>query len=204
MGNSGMWTSVKGGAGVDPSTIRVRDEFVLHEFGAEAQSRVRAAVSPPLRALLGAGDLPPGYVDFGLFVEMNLVIDRQLGSGDLSLVPRMGRYAAHHNAGVWRSMFAKGVDVPTFMGIASGLWHKHYDSGALGQTLIDDHTVDIEIRNFALPHRTHCLSVVGWLQGIFELDPDNTVTITEQQCRATREPRCVMKLCWEPTAKAPT
>lgn len=196
MGVSGLWTAIKGGAGVDASTIRIRDEFVQDEFGSEARARVHAELSPPLRALLGAGAAPAGYVDFGLFVEMNLVVDRVVGEGDLALVVRMGRYAAHHNAGVWRSMFAKGVDIPTFTGIASGLWHKHYDSGSLAQQQMDDGTLEIEVRNFATPHRTHCLSVVGWLEGIFELDPSHIVTVEERGCRASRDPRCVLALRW--------
>ncbi len=131
---------------------------------------------------------------------MNLIVDRVLGKGDLALVRRMGRYAAHNNAGVWRSMFAKGVDIPTFMGIASGLWHKHYDSGGLGQTRLDDTTLEVEIRNFATPHRTHCLSVIGWLEGIFDLDPAHAVKVDERGCRASRDPRCAFTLSWEPRA----
>lgn len=194
MSNSGLWRAARPGAHVEPSTIRVRDEFVLREFGEEAQGRVRAALSPPARAIAASATPPAHFVELAYFVEMNVAVERELGSGDFALVRRMGRYAAHHNAGIWRSIFQRGVDIPTFLGIAAGLWHKHYDSGSLDLRQVDDDTVEIEIKGFAAPHRTHCVSVVGWLEGIFELDPRHRVTVDELHCRASGDPRCVICL----------
>ncbi|MEB2310817.1 MAG: hypothetical protein OZ921_15915 [Sorangiineae bacterium] len=200
MASSGLWKAVKQVAGVDPSAIRVRDDFVRDEFGSSAHTRVRDALSPPLRALVMAANPPPGYVDFALFLEMNVVIDRLLGAGDLELVPRMGRYAARQNAGAWQTLFSKTVDIPTFMGIAGGLWHKHYDSGSLIQRRIGESQLEIELRNFAAPHRAHCMSVVGWLEGIFELSPSNRVVVTEPACRASDDDQCLMVLEWSDAA----
>jgi predicted hydrocarbon binding protein len=203
MGRSGLWQVAKGGAGVAPSTIQVRAEFVKSEFGEQGVRRLHEAVSPPLRALLQAGDPRLDYVDFALFVEMNVAVDNLFGNGDLTLVKRMGHFAASHSAGVWTSMFARGMDIPTFVGIAAGVWHKHYDSGSLVTRELDPRTVELEIKNFAVPHRAHCVSVIGWLEGIFELDPRSKVAVEELACRAAGNPRCALAIRWEPVVASP-
>ena len=178
------------------STIRAREGFVLERGGPGAAKRFAEAASPRLRAMLAATDPPDGWIDFELFVEANVIADRVLGRGDLLLAREIGRWAAAHNAGVWRSLFERGVAVPTFVGIAAGLWHKHYDSGSLHNEVLGADTVRMEIRGFATPHRTHCLSVAGWVEGVFDFDPRTVVRVSEGPCRSLGDATCAMTLTW--------
>lgn len=184
------------GGRVAAAAVRVRRAFVEERFGAAAAERYLADVSPQLRSVLGGGGDPDAWVDFRWFVEANVKLDTLFGRGDLALVRDAGHFAALHNAGVWRSMFEKGVDPPKFVEIAGGLWHKHYDSGALVRTVVAPEVVHMEIRAMPRPHRAHCLSVIGWIEGVFELRPGTKVIVDELSCRASRGATCELRLGW--------
>ena len=179
------------------STLRMRVEFAKDRFGAPAEARLQGAASPALRAALDAGDPPNGWVDFRLFVEINVLVDSLFGSGDLTLVRDAGHYAALHNAGVWRALFEKGVGVAQFVEIAGGLWHKHYDVGSLVRSAVGAQTVHVEIHGMPLPHRAHCLAVVGWVEGVFELKPGVAVQARELGCRAAGDAKCELVVTWQ-------
>lgn len=181
---------------VQASTLHVRDAYVRERFGGSAGFRLRGEATPALRAALDAPPPPDGWVDFALFVEMNLLVDKLFGTGDLALVAELGRYGARNNAGVWRSLFERGVDPVKFSEIAPGLWHKHYDSGTLLREVRGPRSVTIEIASFPTPHRAHCRSVVGWLEGVFEFCTAVRVLVNEECCRASGQPRCVIELTW--------
>jgi predicted hydrocarbon binding protein len=174
----------------------VRVAFV-NELDPKNETRLLGAASPALRAVLGGADPADGWVDFRSFVEINELIDRLFGSGDLSMVRRAGHYGAQHNAGVWRALFEKGVDVATFVEIAGGLWHKHYDVGSLVRSAVSEHAVHVELNGMPMPHRTHCVSVAGWIEGVFELKPGAHVRVRELGCRASGDAKCELTVVWD-------
>lgn len=93
-------------------------------------------------------------------------------------------------------MFERGMDIHQFMNIASGLWHRHYDSGRVVAQSNRETETELTIEDMPLPHRAHCLSVKGWLEGVFSFSPDTRVEIVELGCRAAGNPRCTMRATW--------
>ena len=178
------------------SALRMRHSFVKERFGEEGVERYEAAASPGLRAFLSMPDPADGWVDFRLFVEGNTLLETLFGTGDFSIVRAAGRYAAKHNSGVWQSLFEKGVDAPKFVEIAGGLWHKHYDVGKLTRTIVSVNEAHVEIQGLPMPHRAHCVSVLGWLEGVFEFKPGTHISIRELGCRANGDPSCEFVLVW--------
>jgi hypothetical protein len=174
----------------------MRYEFVRERFGDAAAERYMQAASPWLRAFFGRAGRSDGWVDFGFFVEANTLVDSLFGNGDLSLAREAGRFAAQHNAGAWRSMFERGMDPEKFIEISAGLWHKHCDAGQLVQSVTSPGVVKVEIRNMPAPHRAHCLSYAGWLEGVFALRPEARVRVTERSCRASGDATCELTLVW--------
>ncbi len=185
-------------ARVQAKTVRVRDTFVAEQFGAAARERFVAAASPPLRELLGTtGEPKGGWVEFALFVEANTLADSLFGRGDLALAWEMGRFAATHNMGVWRSMLMRHVRPSTFIGIAAGLWGSHYDGGKLLSRSVGDGGLLVSIADFPEPHRAHCLAIAGWVHGSLEIGPRRNVRVVEQSCRLTGGATCDLDIRWE-------
>jgi hypothetical protein len=184
-------------ARVQVGTVRARDAYVEKQYGAGALQRYRGSASPPLRELLGATAKPPGgWVDFALFVEATVLADRLFGRGDMALAWEMGRFAASHNAGVWKSIFMRHVRPAMLLGITSGLWSSHYDGGRLASRSTGDASMLVSILDFPAPHRAHCLSIGGWMQGSLELGPRKNIHVQELSCRLNGGTSCDFRLTW--------
>lgn len=175
----------------------MRHEFVRSQLGAEAEERYLQKASPHLRSFFMGQSADDAWIDFRLFIEANIVLDDVFGTGDLGMVRRAAHFAALNNAGVWKSLFEKGVDPPKFVEIAGGLWHKHYDVGSLTRTVVADGVVKVEIRGMPLPHRTHCVSVAGWVEGVFEFRPGARVRVEELSCRDSGDATCEIQVLWD-------
>jgi hypothetical protein len=174
----------------------MRLSFVRERFGAAGVDRYLSAGTPLLRAFFASPVRDDGWVDFGVFMEANTLLDQLFGKGDLELVRAAGHYAAQHNSGAWGALFARGINPEKFIEISAGLWHKHCDAGALVQTVVSPGLVKVEIRNMPAPHRAHCVSYHGWLEGVFALNPGVRVRVTERSCRASGDVTCELQLHW--------
>ena len=53
------------------------------------------------------------------------------------------------------------------------------------------------IEDFPSPHRTHCLSIEGWVRRTIELGRPKHVTVAEQLCRCRGNDACELVADWE-------
>lgn len=183
---------------VQASTVRLRDAFVEQRYGLEARQRFRAAASPLLRELIVTKTEPKGgWVDFQLFVEATVLADNMFGKGDLALAWEIGRFASTHTVGVWKRLVMRHVRPPTVLALAAGVWSHHYDGGRLVSRASGSTGLTIQIVDFPTPHRAHCLSVGGWMQGSLEMGPRRSIGVRELSCRARGATSCEFQLTWE-------
>lgn len=182
-------------ARVKATTVRVRDQYVLANFGGTARERYIEACSAPLRETL----LTPGdrWVDFGQFIEATELACRLFADGDLTMARDIGRYAAETNIGVWRSLVYRVLSPATVLSIAAGLWSHHYEGGRLVATPNGAKGVRIRIEDFPTPHRTHCLSIEGWARRTVELGRPQRVSVVETACRLRGGTACELVGEWE-------
>ena len=186
-----------GRARVQAATVRVRDAYVAERFGEDGRETYRREASSALRELLTAAAPPHGgWVPFDLFVECNELVDRIFGDGDLALSWEIGRFAAGHEAGVWRSLVMRHFRPAMLISVAAGLWSHHYDGGRMVTRAHGRSSVFMSIVNFPQPHRAHCLSIGGWLQGSLELNPQRASHVTELTCRAQGDDTCSFRVEW--------
>jgi hypothetical protein len=185
-------------ARVQAHTVRLRDTFVEARFGLEARQRFRAAASPPLRELFISSENPKGgWVDFGLFVEATVLADRLFGKGDLALAWEIGRFASGHAAGLWKRLIMRHIRPATVLGLTAGIWSQHHDGGRLVSRVLGSSGLHVSIVDFPTPHRAHCLSIGGWMQGSLEMGPRRAGQVRELGCRALGAPACDFQLTWE-------
>lgn len=177
--------------------MRVRRAWVREVHGDAGVERLLAACSPRLRQLLILEDVAPGtWVDFDLFIESNVLVDRLFGNGDLELARDVGRFAAGHAQGVWKTFFIKHLPPTIVMRLASGMWHHHYDAGRLATRPAGPSGLLLTIADWPRPHRAHCLSIAGWMHGTLELGPRTDIVVQELGCRAQGAATCDFRLSW--------
>jgi hypothetical protein len=132
-----------------------------------------------------------------LFYELNTLIDRLFGTGDLSLIRELGRYGADANLTTIYRLFYKVGTTHWILGRAVRLWSAHYDSGYMEVLTRGARSASLRIHNFAQPDRAHCLSVLGWCERSIELSGGRNVTVDETLCRTRGDQICQLDVSWE-------
>jgi hypothetical protein len=184
-------------ANVKGSALSSRVLWVKLSHGEAGRDRLLAQCSPGLRASIEAGIAKARWYPFEQFVELNVLIDRLFGTGDLGLVRELGRYSADVNLTTIYRLFFKVGTAHWILGRAVRLWSAHYDSGTLEVLTRGSKTAVLRIRGFATPHLAHCESVAGWAQRSIELSGGAGVVVTEPLCRTRGDDICQFEAKWE-------
>lgn len=177
--------------------VLMRKRFVHAKFGASAVELLESRASPDLVRAFSLAEQHDSWVDFALFIEATELIDRLFGRGDMAIAWEVGRFAAENNIGMWRSMVMRFLRPNTVLNIASSLWSHHYDTGRLEvMPEADDSGVRMSIADFSWPHRTHCMSIGGWIERTLEYGRPKWVDVKELSCRAKGAASCGFLLTW--------
>jgi len=182
---------------VKGSALTSRILWVQLEHGETGYKRLLAQVSPELKATIEAGVSKATWYPFEQFVELNLVLDRLFGAGDMSLIKPLGRYGADANLKTIYRLFYKVGTVHWILGRAVRLWSAHYDSGYLEVATRGPKAAVLRIRGFATPHAAHCLAVQGWAERSVELSGGDKPRLTEVKCRTRGDDLCQMDIYWD-------
>lgn len=178
------------------SSIAARLRWLRLHHGEGGVDALSAKASPGLVEILAHGAKLASWYPIEHFVELCQAIDRHFGDGDLAMVKELGRYAAEANlTTVFRLFFRVGT-VNWTLSRASRLWRMHYNTGQLLVREFPDTEVELEIRDFAIPSRVHCLSVQGWAERAAELTGAREVVLREVDCRARGDERCRFRVDW--------
>ncbi|MGN6106601.1 MAG: hypothetical protein ACTHU0_15955 [Kofleriaceae bacterium] len=184
-------------ANVKGSALASRILWVQLNHGATGLDRTLAQVSPELSAAIRGGIEKARWYPFAQFVELNTVIDRLFGHGDLGLVKELGRHGADATLTTIYRLFYKVGTTQWILGRAVRLWSAHYDSGYLEVMTRGPRTALLRVRGFATPDRVHCLAVAGWCERSIELSGGTRVSITEPLCRTRGDELCQLEATWD-------
>jgi len=182
---------------VKGSAFASRLLWVRLNHGEGGVERLAKGVTDDLAVLARDGAAMARWYPFELFVELNIAIDKMFGKGDLALVRELGRYGADANLTTIYRLFYKVGTTKWILERASRLWGMHYDSGRLIVRRFPGKEVEMEIKDFATPHRVHCDSVHGWAERSLELSGASSIAVDAISCRAFGDDRCRFRACWQ-------
>jgi hypothetical protein len=180
---------------VKGSALEARFRWTHLHHGPAGMDKLLRSLKPEDRALHEKLILPSSWYPFGAFVRVNEAIDRAFGTGDLSLVPTVARWAAEANLTTLYKFFYQ-IGSPGFiLSMGSRLWRVHYDAGAL-EVAAGDRVATLSIVDWPEPHRVHCIAVAAWMVRSAELSGATDVVLDEKSCRAKGDARCDFGLTW--------
>ena len=179
------------------SSLSSRVLWVQLHHGASGIDRICAEASADLRMNLERGLSKSTWYPFEQFIELNLVIDRLFGRGDLGLVKQLGRYGADANLTTIYRLFYKVGSPQWILGRTVRLWSAHYDSGDCEVATRGVRAAVLRVRGFATPHPVHCMSVAGWAERSIELSGGKRPILEESKCRTRSEDVCQFDVTWE-------
>ncbi len=140
--------------------------------------------------------LRSSWYDFRTYVEISEELDRRFGRGDGSLLPQMAGDVAQADLRTVYKVFFRIASPHYIIGKCTTVWRQYYDSGEMLLTETADNFARFEVRDFELPHRTHCLCVLGWMQRTLELTGVKNAKVVHERCRVTGAPSCVFAATW--------
>jgi len=160
---------------------------------------LKGALTPENRARIDARIQPHEWAPFELYLEVTTEIDRLWGKGDLALARELGRASADFSMPTILKMFLRFGSPAYTVSKAAKLWSVHYDSGTLETRAVQDaegEGFELTLREFATPHRAHCLTVMGWCERTIELSGGELVSGRELSCRVHGDPACKFIARW--------
>lgn len=182
---------------VKGSALASRILWVQLEHGEAGFQRLLQEVSPPLRDSVVPGVNKAAWYPFDQFIELNIVLDRVFGSGDLGLVKLLGRYGADANLKTIYRLFYRVGTVGWILGRGGRLWSAHYDSGYCEVSTRGAKSAVLRVRGFSTPHLVHCLSVQGWCERSIELSGGDSPVLAETKCRTRGDDLCQFECVWQ-------
>ena len=182
---------------VKGSMLATRPLWVRFNRGEDGLRELEARLEPTLARVVRDGIDKATWYPFSWFLDLNVAIDEVFGSGDLSLVPELGRHGTETNLTTIYRVFYKVGTPRWILSRAGRLWRMHFDAGRLAVRLRTETVVDLAIVDFPTPHRAHCLSILGTIERSAELSGAEGVRAQELSCRAAGEKRCVLRVAWQ-------
>jgi hypothetical protein len=77
------------------------------------------------------------------------------------------------------------------------LWSAHYDTGRMDTRRDEDGMMHLSsIYDFGMPHRSHCLSVLGWCVRSIEMSGAKVNSAQEKRCRLRGDECCELVAHW--------
>lgn len=183
---------------VKGTSIAARLEYARRKGGDQAVLEILSRLSDQKEAeqLRLIGVLKSAWYPFRLFVELIEEIDRRFGKGDGALVPALAGEVAKADLKTVYKVFFKFASPNFIIEKAAQVWRRYYDSGEM--VIVHNRPGDVhaEVRGFETPHRTHCLSVQGWVQQTLRMSGAADCVVTHTRCRARGEPVCEFTARW--------
>lgn len=182
---------------VKGSAVAARIRYVREKLGEPALSQLKDSLSEEHRAYIEMRLLPTQWVPYEMFIELVVNADRLFGRADLEMCRDMARFSAEVSLTNFQRIFYRLATADFAIRQATRLWRVHYDSGSLGLQRDGRGNVRLLIRNFALPHRAHCVTVLGWAERSAELAGVRILRAEETRCRTRGDEVCELSYLWD-------
>jgi hypothetical protein len=175
----------------------IRSRYIyVRQRGEEAYQQVLAGLQPETRKLMEDGPLETVWYPFDLYLDLSVVADRVLGTGDLQVTYEMGSFSCEHNlTGIYRVFFRFG-NLNFLLDRAAKAWKSQYDFGTMSVTRDPENKqrITMELADVPRPHRAMYLAVWGWAVKAAQLSGSEIVDFVEE---FSEEPLAPMRWTFE-------
>ena len=110
------------------------------------------------------------------------VVDREIGDGELSIMPEIGRFAARQEAGsIWK-LVTYFSSVETLLQRSTLFWPRYCDQGIFETRDVQEGRGTGILRDFPGVSRGHCHLLCGWVDQMARNAGAKTVETVKTQC----------------------
>ncbi|HDS08944.1 MAG TPA: hypothetical protein ENN73_01845 [Firmicutes bacterium] len=159
-------------------------EKILNEMQAEESSRLREKIFPSM------------WYPLSLFVNINKVTDLVYGTGDLSIVRKMGEFGAEHDLKTIYRLFYKIGSPDYIIKRASQVFTTYYDQGKFVIKDSGNKYVVFELTDFPEISEAYIQRVAGWMSKTLELSGGKSPKVSIARKQVSESELVEFKVNW--------
>jgi hypothetical protein len=165
----------------------------------EQRAKLAELAGPELRAFLAQTESRrDDWIPVQWIIEALILSDRIVGTGDLSVAWRIGRFVASREVGIVQQLALRVLRPAVIMSLSSGLWVTHYrNAGRVGARGVSDRDMIITFSDVPEKSRALCLSIGGWIEGFLALGPRTNIVVRHGACMSEGASACEFRVTWD-------
>jgi hypothetical protein len=168
--------------------------YVERVHGPSAWQRVVLSLSEEDRAIVSVLS-PSGWYELGAQHRLLRAIDRVIGTGDLALVPEIGRYEADEDLSTIHRLFVRLTSPAYVLEKAGEYWRRFYDTGKW-EVVRGNGSATGRLDDFGLVDDAFCAYLRAYIYRMFQLAGARTGVLEHTECRAQGAEACVFVGRW--------
>jgi hypothetical protein len=175
--------------------VNARTFVELRANGAEGWAKVCASMSSGDRQTLESV-IAIGWYSLAMYARLIRTIDGVLGTGDLAMVTRLGRFEAERDLKTLHRIFLR-LASPTFLlDQTASYWGRFHDSGVWKIEKTGTRAAVGHLDGWGCVDEALCRELLAYLTRAFELTGGRSVIMSHPVCRARAGRRCTFTLQW--------
>lgn len=171
--------------------------FVRERFPSDATEQVLVRLPDADRRLLTGVIRPKEWYELAAYIRLIRAIDAVLGSGDLALMPVLGRFEAERDRSFVKDLFLRMASPSWAVRLVAEYWAEFHDTGRWTVTREGPHLLHGVLADFGLVDEAICLELTGYVSRVMEFAGARNAVMTHPVCRVQGAPACHFKLSWE-------
>jgi hypothetical protein len=160
-----------------------------------AWTQVGEGMSPDDRRMLES-IIAIGWYPLAAYARLIRRIDAVLGTGDLAVVTRLGRFEAERDLKTLHRIFLR-LATPTFLlDQTASYWGRFHDTGVWTIEKLSSRSAIGHLDAWGCVDEALCRELLAYLMRAFELTGGKSVQMDHPTCRARAGARCTFTLHW--------
>ncbi|MDD3628110.1 MAG: hypothetical protein PHV06_12420 [bacterium] len=182
---------------VKGSAIVSSMDYILEYYGEDGLAKVLDEMEPQEKEQLSQKIFPSMWYPLSLFVNINKVTDLVYGTGDMSIVRKMGEFGAEHDLKTIYKIFYKFGSPEFIIKRASQVFSTYYDQGRLEARDSGSKFAIFELVDFPEISEVYIQRVAGWMSKTLELSGGKSPKITIARRNPSGKETVEFKITWQ-------
>jgi hypothetical protein len=171
--------------------------FVQERFPPDSMERVLGRLPRADRQFLTSVIQPKQWYGLASYVRLIRAIDAALGSGDLSLMPVLGRFEAERDRSFAKDLFLRMASPNWAVRMVADYWALFHDTGRWSVRREGALLLHGVLEDFGLVDEALCAELTGYVSRVMEFAGGQSARMIHPECRARGAAACHFLLTWE-------
>ncbi len=141
---------------------------------------------------------PASWYPYKILPELLRVVDKIMGSGDLSFCIEQGRLSAQRDLSTIFSSVLDSSSPEVLIRRAMTVWSSYYDVGKAEMNILSGSEISMIIRDFPEIDMAHVKSTQGWIEQLLMMTKFEEVKSGIIKCQCTGDPLTELRFTFKP------